>query len=265
MGFRLRRTIRLGKLLRLNVSKSGVSMSVGTRGASVNIGKQVRATVGLPGTGLSYSTRLDTAPDRKRANVSIATSETTSVTEYQTPTNHSYIEPKKKLPFANEARGFLLAIFAGLFGLGLLVSLFSWEKPGILGFGLLSVWLGSSYWSHRKRTNEILEHNRLVDERMMRAANQRDEEARQARERERRIRETYGEMAANIFAKKLWLGCPEAGVIEMFGQPEARDEKVSKESVVQTFKYFSSGKNRYGLRVEIENGAVCGWDDKRQG
>lgn len=59
MGFRFRRSIRLGKGLRINLSKSGASLSVGRRGATLNIGpKGQKMTVGLPGSGLSYSTKL---------------------------------------------------------------------------------------------------------------------------------------------------------------------------------------------------------------
>jgi hypothetical protein len=57
MGFRFRRTVRLFPGLRLNVSKSGVSASVGTRGAWLTFGRNgTRTTVGLPGTGISYTT-----------------------------------------------------------------------------------------------------------------------------------------------------------------------------------------------------------------
>lgn len=57
MGFRFRKTISLLPGVRLNISKSGVSASVGGKGASVNIGQggRVRGTVGLPGSGMSYS------------------------------------------------------------------------------------------------------------------------------------------------------------------------------------------------------------------
>jgi hypothetical protein len=59
MGFRFRRSARLGPL-RFNFSKGGLSsVSVGGCGASLNIpvnrGGGVRTTVGLPGTGLSWS------------------------------------------------------------------------------------------------------------------------------------------------------------------------------------------------------------------
>ena len=66
MGFRFRRSTRLGPL-RFNFSKSGLSsISVGGRGASFNIPVNrsggTRSTVGLPGTGLSWS--VEHTPDR---------------------------------------------------------------------------------------------------------------------------------------------------------------------------------------------------------
>ena len=58
-GLRVRQTIRLGRGLRINLSKSGGSLSVGGRGATINVGKDgVRGTVGAPGTGVSYSQRV---------------------------------------------------------------------------------------------------------------------------------------------------------------------------------------------------------------
>ena len=65
MGFRFRRSARLGPL-RFNFSKGGLSsISVGRRGASFNIpvarSGGARTTVGVPGTGLSWS--VEHAPD----------------------------------------------------------------------------------------------------------------------------------------------------------------------------------------------------------
>ncbi len=55
-NLRFRRRVKLVPGLALNFSKSGVSFSVGGRGNSVNIGKRgVKQTVGLPGTGISFS------------------------------------------------------------------------------------------------------------------------------------------------------------------------------------------------------------------
>lgn len=57
MAFRFQRRIRILPGIRLNISKSGVSTSVGARGAWLTFGRRgTRATVGLPGTGISYTT-----------------------------------------------------------------------------------------------------------------------------------------------------------------------------------------------------------------
>jgi hypothetical protein len=59
MGFRFHRSIRLLPGVRLNLSKSGISTSIGTRGAWLTFGKRgTRATVGISGTGISYTQTL---------------------------------------------------------------------------------------------------------------------------------------------------------------------------------------------------------------
>ncbi|MFB1068306.1 DUF4236 domain-containing protein [Vibrio diabolicus] len=59
MGFKFRKRIKIAPGLHINVSKSGVSTSIGKPGATVNIGKKGgKATVGIPGSGLSYSQNL---------------------------------------------------------------------------------------------------------------------------------------------------------------------------------------------------------------
>ena len=70
MGFRFRRSTRLGPL-RFNFAKGGLSsISVGGRGASFNIpvarSGGARTTVGVPGTGLSWS--VENTPDRPTVN-----------------------------------------------------------------------------------------------------------------------------------------------------------------------------------------------------
>ncbi len=57
MGLNFRKSISLGKLAKLNLSKSGVGLSFGVKGArySVNTNGTRRATFGIPGTGISYT------------------------------------------------------------------------------------------------------------------------------------------------------------------------------------------------------------------
>ena len=58
MGLRFRRSVKIAKGVRLNVGKTGVSISTGTRGFRHTVHSSGRETtsVGIPGTGLSYVT-----------------------------------------------------------------------------------------------------------------------------------------------------------------------------------------------------------------
>ena len=58
---RFRKSIKLFPDVRFNFSKSGVSTSIGVKGATINIkpGRSARATVGIPGTGLSHTQNLE--------------------------------------------------------------------------------------------------------------------------------------------------------------------------------------------------------------
>lgn len=56
MAFRFQRRIKILPGVTVNVSKSGLSTSLGPKGAKVTLGHgKVRKTVGLPGTGLSFT------------------------------------------------------------------------------------------------------------------------------------------------------------------------------------------------------------------
>jgi hypothetical protein len=59
MALRFRKRIKIAPGLHVNLGKRGASFSVGGRGATLNIGKKgVRSTVGVPGTGISYTSKL---------------------------------------------------------------------------------------------------------------------------------------------------------------------------------------------------------------
>ena len=60
MGLRFRKSVKLAPGIKLNFGKKGVGMSFGGKGArfSVNSSGRSTATLGVPGTGLSYSTSL---------------------------------------------------------------------------------------------------------------------------------------------------------------------------------------------------------------
>ena len=65
MGFRFRRSMKVLPGVRVNVNKDSLSVSVGPRGAKVTVNTKggLRKTVGLPGSGLSYTTYEDIKKD----------------------------------------------------------------------------------------------------------------------------------------------------------------------------------------------------------
>lgn len=64
MGIRFSKSIKLGDLVKLNISKSGVSASIGKKGASINVGSKgtylnLSPTIaGITGTGVSYRKKI---------------------------------------------------------------------------------------------------------------------------------------------------------------------------------------------------------------
>ncbi len=67
MGLNYRKQITIFPGVKLNISKSGLSVSVGKKGAHVTAGTSGRksVSVGLPGTGLSYTKSLSKGSKRK--------------------------------------------------------------------------------------------------------------------------------------------------------------------------------------------------------
>ena len=58
MGLRFWKRIKILPGITLNLSKSGISISFGTRGLRYTIGRNRRqTTIGLPGTGIYYTKR----------------------------------------------------------------------------------------------------------------------------------------------------------------------------------------------------------------
>lgn len=73
---RFRKSIKLLPGVKLNLSKNGISASVGPRGATVNLkpGMPARVTTGIPGTGLSQSVTLADNDAENATNLAAAES-----------------------------------------------------------------------------------------------------------------------------------------------------------------------------------------------
>jgi hypothetical protein len=82
--------------------------------------------------------------------------------------------------------------------------------------------------------------------------------------RRARIYGKYGrtEVADRLIERTVWVGETAEQLQDSIGVPADIDDKVFKTKRRETWKYVRRGRNRYGLRITVENGIVVGWDEK---
>jgi hypothetical protein len=85
-----------------------------------------------------------------------------------------------------------------------------------------------------------------------------------ANDRLQYLQQKYGdeEIVRNILGGYFWQGQTQEQLIDSIGRPSAIDNKVLKSSIREIWKYNQTGKNRYSLRITLENGIVTGWENK---
>jgi hypothetical protein len=82
--------------------------------------------------------------------------------------------------------------------------------------------------------------------------------------RTERLMTKYGDsdLVDRIMNQEIWQGQTEEQLRDSLGKPEDIEEKVMKTKTKEIWKYDETGKNRYALKVTLENGQVAGWDRK---
>ena len=126
VGFRFRKSINLGGGFRVNLSKSGIGYSWGTKGArfTKTASGKSRTTLNIPGTGLSYST--ESSQTKAQNKPSTTNSVPTSV--HTTSSNRERSNSMKWVDF-------LLCFFLGILGIHKF-------REGKVGLGLLYLFTG---------------------------------------------------------------------------------------------------------------------------
>lgn len=236
MGFRFRRSIGLGKFLRLNVGKRSIGASVGVPGLRMGIGPRgPRLSAGLPGTGMSWNTSLAGSGGQSSKS---------------------------------GCGGCLLAML-GLFAFsaffaGMSKSLGPEDAGKVMAVLLVA---GLVLWIFvargRKRALREAREAAIADAEQQRILAEQHAEA-QKQQRWNYLTGRFGQdIAQKIWAGQLWVGQTAEMLTESLGAPLERDEKISRQKVMHVYKYRPlPGHNRWGLRVELEDGTVCGWDAK---
>lgn len=76
MSLRFKKSIKILPGIKLNISKNGInSVTIGKPGAAVNLSKKGKqATVGIPGTGLSYSKKFSSRENSSSKSTTLPSS-----------------------------------------------------------------------------------------------------------------------------------------------------------------------------------------------
>jgi hypothetical protein len=84
------------------------------------------------------------------------------------------------------------------------------------------------------------------------------------RRRQQHLTERYGdpEIARRMMKGVLWQGETAEQVRESLGEPADIDQKVLKTKTKEVWKYRPTARNRFGLKVTLDDGVVTGWEQK---
>jgi hypothetical protein len=71
-------------------------------------------------------------------------------------------------------------------------------------------------------------------------------------------------IAQRIMQRKIWEGQTSEQLRDSRGQPLATDDVLLKTRKREIWKYERRGKNRFGLRVTLDNDVVTGWAQRQE-
>ena len=74
----------------------------------------------------------------------------------------------------------------------------------------------------------------------------------------------YGDehIVSKILKHQFWEGQTQEQLVDALGNPTEIDRKNLKSKSREIWKYGRTGKNRFNLRITVENKIVVGWEQK---
>ncbi len=114
---------------------------------------------------------------------------------------------------------------------GGILALSGWRQFGLAAFGIIILVLVICVWAWRRRRRHLIER--------------------------------YGdpEIARRIMRGVIWQGETQEQLIESLGQPKDIDQKVLKTKTKEIWKYRPTTRQRFGLKVTLDDGVVVGWEE----
>ena len=144
MPVRFRRTFTLFPGVKVNVSKGGMSITVGRKGFHLNFSKHgVRQTTGLPGSGISHTSYLFKNDDEEDDEKSRKEPEKQSAAEEKSDEKPKQQSTKRTMrEHASSPWGFFLFVLVALFFIYFGASAFGLLPPNLLTnfFQTLTQW-----------------------------------------------------------------------------------------------------------------------------
>lgn len=70
------------------------------------------------------------------------------------------------------------------------------------------------------------------------------------------------ELVESLMQELFWRGQTADQLRDSLGEPLDIDQKVLKTKLKEVWKYQELGKNRYALKITLDDGVVVGWDQK---
>lgn len=84
------------------------------------------------------------------------------------------------------------------------------------------------------------------------------------RKRREYLLSKYGdaEIVESIMKRCFWVGQTSEQLVDSLGNPVDKSVKIMKTRYREIWKYNQTGKNRYGLRITLDDHVVQTWDQK---
>lgn len=70
------------------------------------------------------------------------------------------------------------------------------------------------------------------------------------------------DLVEDLLDERFWRGMTAEQLRDALGEPLDIDEEALKTKTKSVWKYEQTGKNRYGLKIRLEDGIVVGWTQK---